>query len=171
LELGMSLEVVTPSRDPLKEIQSSFFNFSAMVPLQIHQLVKEKRIDELNKIEKLIIGGASLNEESLSALQQVDTKVYATYGMTETASHIALKKLNGPERQGSFYSLPGVKITANKENCAVIETPFHHGLVTNDIIELHSDGSFDLMGRADNIINSGGVKISMEKVEQAIEKA
>jgi O-succinylbenzoic acid--CoA ligase len=171
LELGMSLEVIEPSRDPLREAQSKFLNFAAMVPLQLQHLIKENRLAELEKIEKLIIGGARLNDESLMAIQSIDTEIFATYGMTETASHIALQRLNGEKRQDAFHPLPGVKIQADENGCALIQTPFHHALHTHDLVTVNEDGSFLIHGRLDNMVNSGGIKISMEKVEDAIDKA
>ena len=170
LFLEMSLEIVEPQSYPFQNTNSVLFDFAAMVPIQIHQLHTSGGIAELEKVDVLIIGGAPLTIGLNLALQSLKTKIYSTYGMTETASHIALKKINGGDKQESFIPLNEVQITKNDNDCAIIKTPFHNNLVTNDIIEIHEHNSFEVIGRYDNIINSGGYKISLEKVEAAIDK-
>ncbi len=171
LHLQMSIEVIEPSANPFEGVLSLPFNFAAMVPLQIHRLYAENKIELLNAIDVLIVGGAALNASMTNALQPLKTQVYATYGMTETASHIALQRINGKQRQDSFYPLPEINIRLNENHCAVISTPFHHHLVTHDLIQLLDDGSFQLLGRRDHVINSGGYKISMEKIESSLDKS
>lgn len=171
LHLGMSMEIAEPSSNPIQNISSAHFDFAAMVPLQVHTLYALGMLDELNKIDTLIIGGASLNSSLINALQNVRTKIYATYGMTETASHIALQRINDKNRQDYFTPFPEVSISTNEEGCAMITTPFHEKLITTDIIGLHENNAFKIIGRSDHTINSGGYKISMEKVEDAIDKA
>ncbi len=171
LEIGMSLEVVEPASDPMEKIISPHFDFAAMVPLQVQSLFTHGKLDELNKIDTLIIGGAALNNNLQNVLQKINTKVYTTYGMTETASHIALQRINGSGKQIYFAPFKDVELSVNEEGCAVIRTPFHEGIVTHDSIILHENNSIEITGRKDNVINSGGYKISLEKVEAAIDKA
>ncbi len=40
--------------------------------------------------------------------------------------------------------------------------------MTNDIAQLHPDGTFSILGRKDNIINTGGIKVQIESVEEAL---
>ncbi|MCX6188856.1 MAG: AMP-binding protein [Bacteroidetes bacterium] len=171
LQLGMSLEIIEPSANPFNGAISSHYDFAAMVPLQIHRLQAENTIESLNKIDVLIIGGAALSSSLMAAIQPLQTQIYATYGMTETASHIALQHLNGDKRDLFFRPLNGIKISVGENNCAIITTPFQEHLITNDLIELQETGAFKLLGRQDNIINSGGYKISLEKVESAFDKS
>jgi O-succinylbenzoic acid--CoA ligase len=98
--------------------------------------------------------------------------IYHTYGMTETVSHVALRRLNGPAASDNFTPLPGVQLGLDERGCLTIRAPMTRGelLVTNDLVELHPDGSFRWLGRWDNVINSGGVKVQVEKVEAALAK-
>ena len=171
LTLGMSLEVIAPSSNPLLNCISKHFDFAAMVPLQIHTLYNNGQLKELEKIDTLIIGGASLNQSLADALQNIKTKIYTSYGMTETASHIALKRINGDEKQEYFIPFDDVNISISDDGCLVINTPFHHRLATHDMVKIHSENSLEITGRNDNMINSGGYKISLEKIEAALDKA
>jgi len=171
LYLKMSVEVVHPASNPFTSATSNYYNLASMVPLQVAQLIAESRLDELDRIEVLLVGGASLSNSMINALQNRPTRIYATYGMTETASHIALQLINGVEKKPMFALLPDVKISIGENQCAVITTPFHRQLKTNDRLFLGADGRFQVLGRADNTINSGGVKISLEKVEIAVDIA
>ncbi len=165
LHVGMSLEVVEPSLDPLSQAVSPHFHLSSFVPAQVQELQQQGNLSALDRIETLLIGGASVPAELEAALQACHTSVYATYGMTETASHIALRKLNTPHRADYFTPMPEVTVTRNAEGCAVIHTPFHEALETNDLIEMCGADTFRITGRADTIINSGGIKILPEKTE------
>lgn len=162
LNLIISEPVGTPVI-PDQEIQ-----FTAMVPLQVQKLIDEK--NDFTKIDKLIIGGAAVDYDLQKQLQLVPTEMYATYGMTETCSHIALQKLNGDEPDSNFKVLAGIKISANDENCLIINASdlLETELVTNDIVNIISPTEFEIIGRKDNIINSGGIKISPEQLEKEI---
>ena len=96
--------------------------------------------------------------------------VYSTYGMTETLSHIALRRLNGPEASPYYHPFPSVTLSLSPENTLVIDAPLvcDERLVTNDVARLLPDGSFAIIGRKDNIINSGGIKIQIEEVEERL---
>ena len=101
---------------------------------------------------------------------QLAVPVYHTYGMTETATHIALRRLNGPERSDAFVPLPGVELALDDRGCLAIRGAVTAGawLQTNDIVDLRSDGSFVWLGRWDNVINTGGIKVQIEQVEAAV---
>jgi O-succinylbenzoic acid--CoA ligase len=162
MTLGWSIDVIAPNSTPLETIEREY-DFSAMVPLQV-----ENSINKLQKIKKLIIGGGVVSEELKVRLQSLSTLAFATYGMTETITHIAVKKLNNRKRNPSFYQiLPGVKIFKDERNCLVIEASnvANDCVVTNDVVQLISDTQFDWLGRFDNVINSGGVKLHPEKIE------
>ena len=159
--LGWDLHVVTPSKDSLTEYDNDY-DFVAMVPYQVwHSL------PALGKVKKLIIGGGRIPAELDEKLQQVDTEVFATYGMTETATHVAVRRINGPARSDSFTALPDVKFDTDERSCLVINAPrvLDAPISTNDVVSLHSPINFTWHGRYDNVINSGGVKIYPELVE------
>ncbi|MCI2227737.1 AMP-binding protein [Polaribacter sp. MSW13] len=162
MTLGWSIDVIAPNSAPLERVEREY-DFSAMVPLQV-----ENSINKLQKIKKLIIGGGVVSEELKVKLQCLSTLAFATYGMTETITHIAVKKLNNRKGNPSFYQiLPGVKIFKDERNCLVIEAlnVANDCVVTNDVIQLISDTQFDWLGRFDNVINSGGIKLYPEKIE------
>jgi o-succinylbenzoate---CoA ligase len=171
LENSMNMVAIEPCNDPLQQISiDEKIDFAAFVPYQLQTILESTlSIDKLNRIKSVIIGGAPLDEKTILKLQSLDCQVYATYGMTETITHVALKKLNGSDRQGHFRALKGVSLSLDSRSCLVIEAPYlAEKIVTNDIVELIDKESFQWLGRYDNIINSGGVKVIPEKVEATI---
>jgi o-succinylbenzoate---CoA ligase len=171
--LDFKLTIIEPSGNPFQNLEKFDFDFFAFVPLQLENLLEnDKNIGTLNKAKAIIVGGAAVNEVLQEKIQKLDVPVYSTYGMTETVSHIAIKKLNGTNKEENFKVLEGVKIGIDERNCLnIISESSNNELVqTNDIVELISEKEFKLIGRFDNIINSGGVKIQLEKVEKLIEK-
>lgn len=162
--LGLELSLVAPGSRPLKGTKEQF-DFSAMTPQQLSHSMKE-----LSHIKKLIIGGAAIQGELLEKLQHKHTKAYATYGMTETVSHVAVKKLNHftkeqPKRH--YVAMPNVSFTQDDRGCLVITAPdvCAETLVTNDVVNLLSPSEFEWVGRFDNVINSGGIKLFPESIE------
>ena len=173
LVLGWHLDVVSSKLNPLENLDKAY-DFSAMVPLQLeHSLVK------INQIKKVIVGGGVVSSQLQEKLQGIQSIVYATYGMTETVSHIALKKLNhwtpipGLASLASFYQLlPNVSIYKDTRNCLVIDAPkvAEEIIFTNDIVQVVSDKHFEWLGRFDNVINSGGIKLHPERIEEKLSK-
>jgi o-succinylbenzoate---CoA ligase len=105
-----------------------------------------------------------------SSLQVYKSELYGTYGMTETISHIALRRLNGANRQKTFQALEGVQLSTDQRGCLVIKAGYlgQEPIVTNDIVELPTPKEFKWLGRVDFVINSGGLKVMPEKVEADI---
>lgn len=168
--LGLNLILVEPSGNPLKEVDN-FFEFAAMTPMQVYNTLKlDNGYQKLNQIKNLIIGGGEVNRDLLNKIKKLKNNTYHTYGMTETLTHVAVKKLNGKNPDLNFMALSGVEFSADEKECLVISAP-HLSLkkfVTNDIVDLKDKKSFQFVGRFDNVINSGGVKISPEVVEQKL---
>ena len=171
LTLGWHLDVIAPNSHPLERVDKEY-DFSAMVPLQL-----ENSIFKLSKIKKLIVGGGVVSKELKTKIQDVFTVIFATYGMTETITHIAVKKLNNfPSSKGritkqSFYqTLPNVTIYIDDRNCLVINAPqvSDEIIYTNDVVQLISDTEFEWFGRFDNVINSGGIKLHPEEIEEKL---
>ena len=162
---GMQLKAVEPQSYPLEGIKSSF-DFAAMVPMQV-QTIMDVSAKSLNQIDKLIIGGAVVSPKLKEQLQKVDTQCYSTFGMTETISHIALQRLNGMEISDSFEVLPNVAIEVDERGCLVIDAHhLHEGqIITNDLVEIIDAKHFKWLGRYDNVINTGGVKVYPEVIE------
>ena len=171
--LDLELIIVEPSSNPLENLEDERFDFAAFVPLQLQKILEnQNQIKILNKMKAIIVGGAAVNEVLEETIQQLIVPVYSTYGMTETVSHIAIRRLNGINKSNNFTVLEGVKIGIDERNCLnIVADASNNELVqTNDIVEVINENEFRLMGRFDNIINSGGVKIQLEKVEKTFEK-
>ena len=166
LERGMKLVSIEPQGCPEWE---GTVDLAAMVPLQVWNLLHQCP-SRLTHIRHLLIGGGAIDERLEEALQDLPNAVWSTYGMTETLSHIALRRLNGPTASSWYTPFDGVTLSKTEEGCLVIEAPaVHEGqLITNDMVELRSDGCFRILGRKDNVICSGGVKIQMEEVERLL---
>ncbi len=161
----LDLTSISPSRNPLKNINLEI-DFAAMTPMQVNTILAENP-DKLNLIRILIIGGAPIEPALENKLKDFKTECYSTFGMTETITHIALKKLNSSTH---FEALPTISFEKTEANCLIINAPHvsKNKIVTNDKIELISSTSFIWLGRKDNIINSGGVKIQAEELEKKI---
>jgi O-succinylbenzoic acid--CoA ligase len=166
---GLDLFITEPSSVP--EIIPEKVVFSAMVPLQLSRLLRQSKGKEsLERIDRLIIGGAFVSESLEQSIQEISTEIWQTYGMTETITHIALRKLNGAGRSGWYEPLTGVSVRLNKDNCLVVDA-LHVGvknLVTTDLAETDTAGRFKIKGRTDNVIISGGVKFHPEEIEKKI---
>ena len=174
LTCGLRLIVVEPSGHPLKSTQkepSPLCTFAAMVPMQVWNTLQipEER-ERLMTIKHLIIGGGAIDDALATALAGFPNAVWSTYGMTETLSHIALRRLSGPEATEWYTPLPGVSLSLTEDGCLVIDAPAVHDgrLVTNDIAEMAPDGRFKILGRKDNVICTGGIKIQAEEVERLL---
>ena len=171
---GMKLVCLPPTGQPLL---THIVDFAAMVPLQVWNLLRvpEQR-ERLKQIRQLIVGGGGIDEEMAAELSDFPNGVWSTYGMTETLSHIAMRRLSGPEASDWYTPLPGVSLSLTSDNCLVIDAPAVHDgkLVTNDVAEfLPSSPSclmprFRILGRKDNVICSGGIKIQAEEVERLL---
>ncbi len=164
---GLNLKLIQPTGAPdfsgLENI-----DFCAMVPMQATNLLEQ---NNWPNIKTLILGGAETSSELFEKLQKVKTEVFETYGMAETCSHIALKQINGENPQQVFTTLPGIRISKDERDCLLIDTPFlKNKIITNDCVELVSENQFKWLGRIDNVINSGGIKIQPEILEKKIEE-
>ena len=187
IERHLHLISVSPSGHPLKNIDLKDVNgkdingeitFAAMVPMQVYNTLQgpEER-ERLTHIRHLIIGGGAIDaslEKELQALPG-NIAIWSTYGMTETLSHIALRRINGAEASEWYQPFDSVKISQTEEGCLVIDAPLvcAETLVTNDIVEIEpyiynkvEKTRFRIKGRKDNVICSGGIKIQIEEVEE-----
>ena len=170
IERNLRLIEVEPTGHPLANVTTDI-DFAAMVPLQVYnslQVPDERQ--KLMNIKHLIIGGGAIDKKMQEELRSFPNAVWSTYGMTETLSHIALRRISGPKATDWYTPLAGVKIGLTENNCLTISAPHltPNTLITNDIAELNSTGGFRILGRADNVINSGGVKIQIEEVERRL---
>ena len=170
LTCGLRLLSVAPSTHPLT--MDDPIDFAAMVPLQVyHTLLVPEECERLRRIRHLIIGGGAIDEAMERRLQDFPNAVWSTYGMTETLSHIALRRLNGPARSDYYTPFEGVEVRLQDDGCLVIHAPAVclEPLITNDRAELAPDGrSFRILGRRDNVVCSGGIKLQIEEIERKL---
>ena len=192
IERHLHLISVSPSGHPLKDINLKDANeknangeitFAAMVPMQVYNTlqVPEER-ERLTHVRHLIIGGGAIDASLEKELRSLpgNIAIWSTYGMTETLSHIALRRINGAEASEWYQPFDSVKISQTDEGCLVIDAHLvcAETLVTNDIVEIESyiynkvekhekveKLRFRIKGRKDNVICSGGIKIQIEEVE------
>ncbi len=164
IELGLILYCVKPDSSPLENLNKEI-DFGAMVPLQI-----ENSINKLNLIKNIIIGGAPISLRLEKLLQTIKSNCYATYGMTETVTHIAIKPLNHQIKSKYFTTLSNITIKKDNRGCLVIDCPklSSKEVITNDIVNSISNNQFEFIGRFDNVINSGGVKLHPERIEKKL---
>jgi len=164
ITLGWDLHIVAPTKDALTQYDNDY-DFAAMVPYQVlHSL------GALHKVKKLIIGGGALSKELSNKLQDIETEAFATYGMTETITHIAVRRINGLAKSTDYTALPNVKFSKDSRECLVITASAisEEKIITNDVVNLISPTSFEWLGRIDNVINSGGIKIYPEQIEEKL---
>lgn len=167
LEAQLTLIPVAPSGHPLAGMKEAPV-FAAMIPMQVYnslQVPEEKEM--LKHIRHLIIGGGAIDDTLADELKTFPHHVWSTYGMTETLSHIALRRLNGNQASEWYTPFDSVQLRLSEEDTLIIHAPevCPHELITNDIAILEPNGRFRILGRKDNIINSGGIKIQIEQVE------
>lgn len=159
--LGLEVDFVSPNSR--LENNNKHYDFVAMVPLQV-----ENNFDKLHQIKKLIIGGAPPSSGLVSKLKELkNIGIFETYGMTETITHIAAKEINSDY----FEILPGISIEKDDRECLIIDAPriSSEKIVTNDLVEIISKNKFKWLGRIDNVINSGGVKLFPEQIEKKLD--
>lgn len=165
----LSLWVMPPTGRPLSSLSEEVvLDFAAMVPLQVYNSLQEERDTlRLKQIKHLLLGGGAIDEELAATLNGFPNSVYSSYGMTETVSHVAIRHLSGPLASSWYSPLPNVQLSKGEANNLLIHAPHltSEDLSTNDLVVFNSEGAFQLIGRLDNVINSGGIKIQAEEVE------
>lgn len=173
MHYGLNLVTTEPTGHPLAQIPPEVqADFSAMVPAQVYNtLADETEGKRFSAINTIIIGGGSLPPALEEQLSGFPNNLYATYGMTETLSHIALRRLSGNARSGWFSALPGISVSTDDRGCLVIDAPriATEPIVTNDLAELSGSGTFRITGRSDFVINRGGVKLQAEVLERKLD--
>ncbi|MEC3875730.1 AMP-binding protein [Chryseobacterium salviniae] len=166
----LKLIIIDPSTKPLQNLHDEI-DFCAMTPLQV-----ENSLDELHWIKNVIIGGAAVSESLKNKIfntlgSKGSQRIFETYGMSETLSHIALKQIY-PVSESFFTAFENVEISTDERGCLKIYAPHLNAeiLQTNDLVEIKNNNQFRFLGRIDNVINSGGAKIFPEQLESLVKK-
>ena len=166
---GLDLHLQEPSSRPLRDLEGRM-DFAALVPLQIEETLRHG--DPLGKIARVLIGGGELHPATREVLGEMDSPVlYESFGMTETYTHFALKRINGDIAENIFRLLDQVHISTDSRQCLEVEVPgVTSGKIrTNDLVEIHGEErAFTWLGRFDNLINTGGIKVIPELLEEQI---
>ena len=169
--IGMDVMMVAPKANPLEGIDiTQRIDFAAFVPMQLQCIIEQTpdKLALLQDAKAILIGGAPISAYQQKLFEQVKAPLFQTYGMTETVSHIAMKKLNS---QNKYYTLlNGVEAKVDERSCLCIRADVSKGeyLSTNDRVILHGHNQFEWLGRVDNVVNTGGVKIQLEALEEKI---
>lgn len=167
---GAELYTVQPSANPLLHI-NGHFDLAAMVPMQVDTILSHPvSFSRFKAIRQVLVGGAPVSPSLEERLQQIESTCFATYGMTETVSHVALRALNGPQHADTYFALGQIHFSRDERECLVIHTPHLHEkhFITNDIVSVKDATHFQWHGRIDNVINSGGVKLFPEWIESQL---
>lgn len=164
---GFNLLSVEPSANPFETLDTPI-DFTAITPYQLFHAAGSL---QKNPVGKIIVGGGPVTGKLEKLAETLPSELYETYGMTETCSHIALRRFNGKEKSDYFTALMGVTIRLDERGCLAIKAPhlLKEEIQTNDIVELKGTDSFRWLGRADSTINSGGIKIHPEQLEKKLE--
>lgn len=168
IERELDLIEQIPSGHPLNSPETDDIDFLAIVPLQLYNtLTVEEETNRLKRITNVIVGGGAIDADIEARLRSFPNAVWSTYGMTETLSHIAMRRLSGNEASEYYAPLPDISLSQDADGCLVIDAPLlcAERLFTNDIVELLPDHRFRVLGRRDNVICSGGVKLQIEQIE------
>lgn len=169
--LGLELDLTEPTSSPIFDYEKPY-DFCSMIPLQLSNMV-----DYIDNIKNIIVGGAYVSNKLKKRIQKCSGNIFETYGMTETITHIAARRINHFERSPlpkeqwhCFTALPEVNISQDLRGCLVVDAPYvsDKEIITNDLVKLLSDTTFEWLGRIDNVINSGGIKIFPEALENKL---
>lgn len=172
MEWNLDVEIAEPSSQPFKSLSNDHPNtIASLVPLQIQSMLDDETcMAAMDRFRIILLGGGPISASMEAAVQGVKPAIYHTYGMTETAGHISLRLINGPARIQGFYPFEGVSLSLSEEQTLIIDSPsaVERPLYTNDLARIYQDGSFNILGRKDFTVISGGVKIALEEVENII---
>jgi o-succinylbenzoate---CoA ligase len=167
--LGLELDIINPTSNPYFN-SNRHYDFCAMTPMQLRNT-----LNRTYNIKTIIVGGAKVTNSLKEAISQHPAHIFETYGMTETVSHFALKKLNnfseeGLDKKQHFTLLPSIEISQDDRKCLIVKAPYvsDEKIITNDIVDIHSENEFEWIGRFDNIVNTGGIKVSPEQIENKL---
>ncbi len=169
MEGGLHLDAVAPQH--LTELfpLNKSYHFVSMAPLQVEKLTQDLGETWTSSFQYILLGGAGLTESQHEMFTQLPAnKFWMGFGMTETSSHIALQSI--PNLAKGFELLPGIEARTNEEGCLQIRGTVTENkwFTTRDLVELKSK-FIKFLGRFDDQINSGGVKISPVALEQSIQ--
>ena len=170
---NLNLYHIKPRLDPLNLWNAEEIDFCSLTPSQLFAIKEEQlSLGKLRVIKRVLLGGSDINQALSSFIQKENNDFYHSYGMTETISHVAIRKLNGMNRSAYFSALEGISFKSNDEDQLIIcsDQLLNKDLVTNDIVTLIDKKTILWRGRKDNVVNSGGIKLVVEEIEDKIKQ-
>ncbi len=174
IENGWHLWAVAPSNNPLEHFDTQIaLQLVAWVPSQLKAMLDKKDVkltERIQAIDNILLGGSPVSPKLAQKLKLFPNNVFETFGMTETISHIAMRRLSGAAQDAFETTDPDIILGQDERDCLVIIAPAlsSQPVITNDIVEVVNDRHFNWLGRVDNVVNSGGIKLSPEQLERKI---
>lgn len=171
LVTGMNMVAVTPSSNPLADLpEQQQIDFAAVIPLQLQTMLDLGLKERLRHIRTILVGGAPMSRPlRQQVVDELNGNVFQTYGMTETLTHVALDHVTSLEE--AFDAMPGIVLSQDERGCLTITSPVvDHPVITNDLVEFPGPNRFRWLGRFDNVVNSGGIKLIPERIEKKVEE-
>ena len=166
---GLNLLLIEPDSNPILHINGKI-DFIALTPMQLKNGLPLH--EKINLCHTILLGGSPIDSSIMEQLNTYDSNIYQSYGMTETATHVALRPINHAETIQPYTAIPGVFFETDNRNCLLIYAKHvsKKAIVTNDIVELIDNTQFYWKGRFDFVINTGGIKVFPEEIEKRISK-
>ena len=170
IEWNAEIHCIQPQSNPLSDVDQEF-DFMVMTPHQLFTSLRSEDRNAIDLVKNLLLGGSPIKKELQLLISELHIKVFIGYGMTETMSHVALKMLNGTKPQEYYEGVEGVYFSIDRRECLIIEAKklLPEPLMTNDIVELIDHKKFRWLGRFDDVINTGGIKVFPSTIELKIE--
>ena len=169
---NMDLYAIDPKSNPLSGFEPDhLIDLASFVPYQVVEILEDPETsDKFRNIKNVLIGGAAISTRLEKKLGPYENRIFHTFGMTETVSHIALRQLSGLEQSRNFRVMPGISIGSDERGCLTIEGEItgNKKLLTNDLVKIMDEGEFVWKGRIDQVINTGGIKINLNSLEYKI---
>ena len=167
--LGLDLHIIDPKGSVLERLDpDERFRFAAMIPLQLHRAIQEDRDRVEQQFDTILLGGGPVSMALIEDVRELNVKVYQGYGSTETVTHVAMRRLNGPTRSDRYHAIGNCSFYQDDRGCLIVRTPHlstkQH--ITNDLADVIDDRTFRWRGRLDNVVLSGGKKIFPEQLEE-----
>ena len=141
--------------------------FTSLVPTQLFRLAQAAKAEAsvlfaLKQFTAILVGGQAADPALVASLRGQGVNLVLTYGSTETAG-------------GCVYDgvpLPGVEVEIQTDGRITLNGPtlandLARPFVTNDLGEFDADGHLRVLGRADRVLVSGALKVSLDQLEHA----
>ncbi len=169
MALGLDMHIMNPRGSVLGNLNTEDrFRFAAMIPVQLHRAIQEERERVERQFEMILLGGGPVSMALAEDVRELNVQVFQGYGSTETVTHVAMRRLNGPTRSDRYHAIGKVHFGQDDRGCLIVYTPHlsTRAHITNDLVDLVDEHTFRWRGRFDNVILTGGKKVFPEQLEE-----